>query len=37
MYQALLLGALGWSTGVVDASIEPNIRQVTPNYDVLPK
>ena len=37
MYQALLLGALGWSTGVVEASIEPNIRQVTPKYDVLPK
>ena len=37
MYQALLLGALGWSTGVVDASIEPNIRQVTPKYDELPK
>jgi uncharacterized protein len=36
MYQALLLGALGWSTGVVEASIEPNIRQVTPKYDVLP-
>ena len=37
MYQALLLGALGWSTGLVDASIEPNIRQVTPKYDELPK
>ncbi len=37
MYQALLLGALGWSTGLVDATIEPNIRQVTPKYDELPK
>jgi type 1 glutamine amidotransferase len=37
MYQALLLGALGWSTGLVEASIEPNIRQVTPKYDELPK
>jgi uncharacterized protein len=37
MYQALLLGALGWSTGRIDASIEPNIRQVTPKYDELPK
>jgi type 1 glutamine amidotransferase len=37
MYQALLLGALGWATGRVDASIEPNIRQVTPKYDELPK
>jgi type 1 glutamine amidotransferase len=36
MYQALLLGALGWSTGVIDASVEPNIRQVTPKYDELP-
>ena len=37
MYQALLLGALGWTTGRIDASIEPNIRQVTPKYDELPK
>jgi uncharacterized protein len=35
MYQALLLGALGWATGRVDASIEPNVRQVTPKYDQL--
>jgi uncharacterized protein len=35
MYQGLLLGALGWSTGRIDATIEPNIRQVTPKYDVL--
>ena len=37
MYQALLLGALGWTTGRIEASIEPNIRQVTPKYDELPK
>jgi type 1 glutamine amidotransferase len=37
MYQALLLGALGWVTGRVDASIEPNVRQVTPKYDQLTK
>jgi uncharacterized protein len=37
MYQALLLGALGWTTGRIDASIEPNIRKVTPKYDELPK
>jgi type 1 glutamine amidotransferase len=37
MYQALLLGALGWATGRIDASVEPNIRQVTPKYDELPK
>ena len=30
MYQALLLGALGWTTGRIEANIEPNIRQVTP-------
>lgn len=34
-YQGLLLGALGWTTGLVEASIEPNIRQVTPKYDQL--
>jgi type 1 glutamine amidotransferase len=37
MYQALLLGALGWTTGRVDANVEPNIRQVTPKCDELPK
>lgn len=37
MYQALLLGALGWATGRIEASIEPNVRQVTPKYDELPK
>jgi uncharacterized protein len=36
-YQALLLGALGWATGRVDANVSPNIRQVTPQSDVLPK
>jgi type 1 glutamine amidotransferase len=36
MYQTLLLGALGWATGRVDANIEPNIRQVTPKSDELP-
>jgi type 1 glutamine amidotransferase len=35
MYQGLLLGALGWVTGRVDANIEPNIRKVTPGYDQL--
>ncbi len=37
MYQTLLLGALGWTTGRLDASIEPNLRQVAPKYDELPK
>jgi uncharacterized protein len=36
-YQALLLGALGWATGRIDANVEPNIRRVTPKYDELPK
>jgi type 1 glutamine amidotransferase len=35
MYQGLLLGALGWATGRVDANIEPNIRKVTPEYNKL--
>jgi uncharacterized protein len=35
MYQGLLLGALGWATGRVDADVEPNIRKVTPHYDQL--
>jgi type 1 glutamine amidotransferase len=36
MYQALLLGALGWTSGRVDANIEPNILKVTPGYNKLP-
>ena len=35
MYQGLLLGALGWATGRVEADVEPNIRKVTPHYDQL--
>jgi type 1 glutamine amidotransferase len=35
MYQGLLLGALAWATGRVAASIEPNIRKVTPEYNKL--
>jgi type 1 glutamine amidotransferase len=34
-YQGLLLGALGWATGRIDADITPNIKQVTPHYDQL--
>jgi type 1 glutamine amidotransferase len=37
MYQTLLLGALGWTTGRLDADIEPNISKVTPGYRQLPK
>ncbi|WP_250847056.1 ThuA domain-containing protein [Aquisphaera insulae] len=36
-YQGLLIGALSWATGKVDANIEPNIKQVTPEANVLPK
>lgn len=36
-YQGLLMGALAWATGKVDASIEPNLKQVTPHYDQLPE
>ncbi|QEH34442.1 Trehalose utilization [Aquisphaera giovannonii] len=35
-YQGLLIGALSWATGKVDANIEPNIKQVTPEANVLP-
>jgi len=35
MYQGLLLGALAWATGRVDADIEPNIKKATPEYDKL--
>jgi type 1 glutamine amidotransferase len=35
-YQGLLLGALAWATGLVEASIEPNLKQFTPHYDTLP-
>jgi type 1 glutamine amidotransferase len=34
-YQGLLLGALGWATGRVEADVEPNVRRVTPKYDQL--
>ena len=36
MYQGLLLGALAWTTGRVDADITPNIRKVTPEADKNP-
>jgi uncharacterized protein len=35
-YQGLLMGALAWATGKVDASVEPNIEQVTPGYKEIP-
>ncbi len=35
LYQGLLIGALSWVTGKVDASIEPNVSKVTPGYKQL--
>ncbi|MFO0892308.1 MAG: ThuA domain-containing protein [Isosphaeraceae bacterium] len=34
-YQGLLVGALAWATGRVDANIDPNVKQVTPHYNQL--
>lgn len=34
-YQSLLLGALAWSTGLADADLTPNVKEVTPGYDKL--
>ena len=31
-YQGLLLGALGWATGRIDADVTPNVMKVTPEY-----
>jgi uncharacterized protein len=36
MYQGLLIGALSWATGKVEASIEPNIGKVTPGFKTYP-
>jgi uncharacterized protein len=35
LYQGLVIGALNWATGKVEASVEPNISQVTPEYKTL--
>jgi uncharacterized protein len=35
MYQALLLGALAWSSGRVEANVEPNFQKVTPKGNEL--
>ncbi|SIO65321.1 hypothetical protein SAMN05444166_7659 [Singulisphaera sp. GP187] len=32
LYQGLLIGALNWTTGKVEASVEPNVTKVTPGY-----
>jgi type 1 glutamine amidotransferase len=36
MYQGLLLGALAWTTGKVDADVTPNIDKATPEAGKLP-
>ncbi|MDG3002187.1 ThuA domain-containing protein [Paludisphaera mucosa] len=36
-YQSLLLGALAWTTGLADADLTPNIKEVTPGYAKLTK
>jgi len=36
MYQGLLMGALGWVTGKVEASIEPNVKEITPGFKQIP-
>jgi type 1 glutamine amidotransferase len=36
LYQGLLIGALSWVTGKVEASVEPNISKVTPGYKIYP-
>lgn len=35
-FQSLLLGALAWTTGLVDADLTPNIKDVAPGYALLP-
>jgi type 1 glutamine amidotransferase len=35
-FQGLLLGALGWTTGKIDADVTPNVAKVTPEYKAVP-
>ena len=37
VFQSVLLGGLNWALRRVDADVTPNLRQVTPNADVLQK
>jgi type 1 glutamine amidotransferase len=37
LYQGLLVGALGWATGQVEADITPNATEVTPGFQELEK
>jgi type 1 glutamine amidotransferase len=36
LYQGLLVGALTWVTGRVEANVEPNVAKVTPGYNKIP-
>lgn len=36
LFQGLLIGALNWTTGKVEASVEPNITKVTPGHAKIP-
>ncbi|QDT49661.1 Trehalose utilization [Symmachiella dynata] len=36
IFQNLILGALSWATGNVNADITPNLRQVTPEFATMP-
>jgi type 1 glutamine amidotransferase len=35
-FQGLVIGALNWVTGRVDANVEPNLMKVTPGCDEIP-
>jgi type 1 glutamine amidotransferase len=37
VFQGLVVGALQWTTGKVDANVEPNVSKVTPEYKTLGK
>jgi len=36
IFQNLILGALSWATGNVNADIAPNLREVTPQFATMP-
>lgn len=36
-YQSMLIGAIRWAAGVVDADISPNLEKVTPGHATLQK
>jgi type 1 glutamine amidotransferase len=36
-FQALVVGALQWSSRLIDADVTPNISQATPKADVTAK